>query len=76
MSSHGGEPPPTAHPSAHGRAAINAWIVLASILCGVGLFMVWYWLTFFNWWWFSGVGLVLAGALIFFKTWSGPESAE
>ena len=51
------------------------WIILASILCGIGLFLLAYFLTFFAWWAFSGVAILIAGALIFFRTWTGPESA-
>jgi hypothetical protein len=55
--------------------ATAGWIILASLLCGAGLFLLAYFITFFAWWSFSGVLMVLAGAAIFFKTWTGPESA-
>lgn len=56
-------------------AATTGWIILASLLCGAGLFLIAYFVTFLQWWSFSGVILLIVGALIFFRTWTGPESA-
>ena len=63
------------HATRKTSASVVGWIILASVLCGVGLFLLAYFVTFFAWWSFSGAALVIVGSLIFFKTWTGPESA-
>lgn len=63
------------HPTPKSSASTTGWIIVASLLCGFGLFLLAYFVTFFAWWSFSGVVLVIGGCLIFFKTWTGPESA-
>jgi|HubBroStandDraft_1064217.scaffolds.fasta_scaffold28026_3 hypothetical protein len=51
------------------------WVVLASVLCGVGLTLVWEWLTTFQWIWFSGVVLVFIGAMMFLNDRAGLDHA-
>lgn len=51
------------------------WIVLAALLCGVGIFLMIFWLVTFYWWAFGGVALIFVGFLLFVRTWTGPESA-
>jgi len=65
----------------HGHAAPKAsagtigWILVASFLCGGGLFLISYWLASFAWWSFIGAPMVGGGAYLFFRTVTGPESA-
>lgn len=65
----------TTHVARRASASTVGWILLASVLCGVGLFLLAYFLVFFAWWSFSGAVMVVAGVIIFFRTWTGPESA-
>ncbi len=65
----------TDHAAGKVSASTIGWITLASILCGLGIFLLAYFVVFFAWWSFSGVVMVIAGSAIFFKTWTGPESA-
>ncbi|MGI0055417.1 MAG: hypothetical protein ACREBZ_06870 [Thermoplasmata archaeon] len=58
------------------RRGTLGWIILAAILCGIGLLMIWWYITFFELIYLVGVLFVLAGSVIFFHTWSGPDSAE
>ena len=51
------------------------WVVLASVLCGVGLLSVWEWLTTFAWVYFAGPLLVLAGFLLLFSDRAGLDRA-
>ncbi len=47
------------------------WVVLAAVLCGLGLFLISYFLTYFYWPAFSGVILVLVGAILLFNRRTG-----
>ena len=64
-------------PHRHGsRAALAGWILLSSLLCGVGLYMVWYLITFFDWIYLLGLPIVGVGAVLLFLKGTGPESAD
>jgi len=51
------------------------WVVLAAVLCGVGIFLIIYWLIYFVWPAFSGVVFVLAGAFLLFNRRTGLDRA-
>ncbi len=51
------------------------WVVLAAVLCGLGIFLLIYWLIFFDWPAFSGVAFVLAGAFLLFNRRTGLDRA-
>lgn len=51
------------------------WIVCAAVLCGIGLFLLSYWLTYFYWPAFSGAAFVLVGALLLFNRRTGLDHA-
>ncbi|MFZ0699398.1 MAG: hypothetical protein WAN74_04330 [Thermoplasmata archaeon] len=58
------------------RAHVSApWVVLAAVLCGVGIFLLIYWLTYFYWPAFSGVVFVFVGALLLFNRRTGLDRA-
>ncbi|MGA7922762.1 MAG: hypothetical protein WCA77_02165, partial [Thermoplasmata archaeon] len=46
-------------------------VIASAVLIGAGLFSIIYWLLTFDWLWFGGVFLVLAGALLFFSRRTG-----
>jgi hypothetical protein len=52
-----------------------AWVILASLLCGGGLFLIWFWLTTFDWLYFSGIALAVVGGLMFFNHRAGLDHA-
>lgn len=67
---------------AHGAARMamprdfSVLVVLgAAALCGVGIFLISYFLTFFYWPAFGGVGFVIVGALLLFNHRTGPDHA-
>jgi hypothetical protein len=63
----------------HGHHAVSPisvpWVVVASVLCGLGLLLLWMWLTTFQWIWFSGVIPILVGGLMFFNDRAGLDHA-
>jgi hypothetical protein len=67
------------HGSVHGHVARSpisvGWVVLASLLCGAGIFLVWYWLFTFNWAFFPGFILVIVGAIMFLNPRAGLDHA-
>ncbi|MEM0128738.1 MAG: hypothetical protein QXG65_01025 [Thermoplasmata archaeon] len=67
--------PPPAH-RGRSSAARTAWILLASVLCGAGLFLLWSFITFFVWIDLIGLLLVGLGSVVFFLTLTGPDSAD
>ncbi|HTT72958.1 MAG TPA: hypothetical protein VMG99_02235 [Thermoplasmata archaeon] len=66
--------PNTAHGSTVSPISIP-WVVLSAVLCGGGLFMVSYWLLTQQWVWFSGVAVVIVGALMFLSPRMGWDHA-
>lgn len=64
---------------AHGSGAPNAlsvpWVLLASILMGVGIFLISAWLITFNLLYSVGVFVVLAGFLMTFDPRMGSDHA-
>ena len=72
QSSHAEGAPPH-HPS---RASLAGGVLLASLLCGLGLYMLWYFLTFFDWIYLLGLPVVGVGAVLLFLKVTGPESAD
>ena len=60
-----------------GRNSISVpFVIAASVLAGVGLLLVLLWLITFNWLYFPGVALVLAGGLMLFDRRAGSDRAE
>jgi hypothetical protein len=51
------------------------WVVLASLVCGVGIFLVWFWLETFNWIFFPGIVAVIVGAMMFMSDRAGLDHA-
>ncbi len=64
----------TIDPSA-ARTISIPWVVLAALLCGLGLFTVAYWLLTGNWLYFAGLLALIAGALMLFHPRSGLDHA-
>lgn len=53
-----------------------AWVILAAVLCGVGITMTLLWLIQFQWMWFPGVGVATIGFLLLFDRRAGLDRAE
>lgn len=74
MSEYGGEPV-----GVHGHVEKSpisvGWVILAAVLCGIGLFLVWFWLSTFDWIYFPGVALVFIGGIMFFNHRAGLDHA-
>jgi hypothetical protein len=51
------------------------WVVLASVLGGVGVGLISYWILTQNWLYFSGVVLVIVSCLMFLSPRMGPDHA-
>ncbi len=51
------------------------YIVLASLLCGLGLFGIAYWLVTLNWIYFASLIPLIGGAVMLFLRGSGPDHA-
>jgi lipoprotein signal peptidase len=64
---------------AHGhveRSPISVgWVVLASLVCGAGIFFLWLWLDTFDWLYFPGFVLVIVGAIMFLNDRAGLDHA-
>jgi Na+/proline symporter len=52
------------------------FVVLASVLLGVGLFLVLTWLVTFQWAYIAGIPVLLAGFLLLFHRRAGLDAAE
>jgi cytochrome c biogenesis factor len=52
------------------------FVVLASLLMGLGIFAMAIWLVTLNWIWFGGILPILTGALMLFDRRAGAESAS
>lgn len=52
------------------------FLVLSTILIGVGLFSAMEWLVTFSWAWFAGLGLLVIGAIMLFSPRAGSDRAE
>lgn len=62
--------------SHHAASPISIpWVVLAALLCGVGLLLVAVWLLTFSWIYFAGIVPVFVGALMFFNDRAGLDHA-
>lgn len=73
MSGYGAPSEPPAH---HAVSPISVpWVVLASVLCGLGLLLVWMWLTTFQWVYFTGIIPVFVGGLMFLNDRAGLDHA-
>jgi len=60
----------------HAASPISVpWVVLASVLCALGLVLIWEWLTTFMWIFFLGPFVVLAGAVMFLNHRAGLDHA-
>jgi hypothetical protein len=71
---------PAAAKEHHDRSPISVlWVIAASLLCGVGIFFLWYWLwdlpSAAAWPWFSGVAFVFVGSLMFLNPRAGWDHA-
>jgi hypothetical protein len=74
MSEYGGAPDP--HHSHVAKSPISVgWVVLASVLCGLGLVGVWWWLETFDWLFFPSIVLVIGGAMMFLSDRAGLDHA-
>jgi hypothetical protein len=51
------------------------WVILASVLVGVGLTLIWMWVTTFSWIFFTGPLLVFVGAVMFLNPRAGWDHA-
>lgn len=51
------------------------WVILAAVLCGIGIFLISYFLTYFYWPAFSGVALLIVGAVLLFNRRTGIDRA-
>lgn len=51
-------------------------VVLASLLCGAGIFLTIVWLATLQWIYFSGLGLTVAGFLVLMSRRTALDSAE
>jgi hypothetical protein len=69
----------SAHAEEHGHGVASPisvpWVVAAAILCALGLSLIWYWLTTFDWIYFTGPFVVLAGALMLMNHRAGLDHA-
>jgi uncharacterized membrane protein YfcA len=60
----------------HVRSPISVpWVIAASILSGLGVGFLAYWIETFQWFWFSGVLLVFVGILMFLNPRAGWDHA-
>jgi hypothetical protein len=77
MSDYGGAPShEVAHGSAHEVSPISVpWVVLASVICGIGITLMWQFVTTFNFLYFLGAPLILVGALMFLNERAGLDHA-
>lgn len=74
MSEYGGAK--AAHPTPAPEASVSVpFIVLASVLCGLGLFGTAYWLVTFHWWAFLSLAPLIVGAYLLFTRGTGPDRA-
>jgi hypothetical protein len=73
MSGYGG--PSVGHGHVERSPISVGWVILASVLCGIGLILVWEWLTTFDWVYFPGAALVIIGALMFLNDRAGLDHA-
>ena len=51
------------------------FIVLAAVLCGVGLFGMAYWFVTGDWLWFAALAALIVGAYLLFTRGTGPDRA-
>ncbi|MGD0719280.1 MAG: hypothetical protein ABSA15_06870 [Thermoplasmata archaeon] len=51
------------------------WVIFAALLCGIGLFLLSYWLTYFYWPAFSGAAFVIIGGVLLFNRRTGIDRA-
>jgi hypothetical protein len=61
--------------TAAARSISVPYIVLAAVLCGVGLFGMAFWLVTFNWLDFASLIPLVLGAVMLFGRGSGPDHA-
>ena len=52
-----------------------AWVVLAAVLGGLGIFLVFEWLYTFDWVFFPGIALVIGSTLMFLNSRAGLDHA-
>ena len=52
-----------------------AWVIAASVICGIGITGVWWYVTTFDWLYFPFVFLVIGGALMFMNDRAGLDHA-
>lgn len=72
------EAPAVAAANAHEEgspALLVLTIVGASVLCGLGLLAVSYWLITFRWLYFAGLAPLAVGAYLLFTRATGPDHA-
>jgi hypothetical protein len=51
------------------------WVILASVICGIGLIGVWWYVTTFDWLYFPSIVLVIGGAMMFLSDRAGLDHA-
>lgn len=76
MGTHVSEHPMMSSPSPHHRRTPIAGILLSAIVAGFGIFLIIQYLLFFNWLYFVGVPITIGGAVIFFRSLTGPDAAD
>jgi hypothetical protein len=73
MSEYGDAPEPHGHVV---KSPISVgWVVAASVICGLGLVGVWWWVTTFDWLFFPSIFLVIGGAMMFLNDRAGLDHA-
>ncbi len=63
-------------PSSSAASQISIpWVIFAALLCGIGLFLLSYFLTYFYWPAFSGAAFVIVGGILLFNRRTGIDRA-
>lgn len=65
----------TVHPLAVPGALSVGYVIVAALLIGAGLFLVFVWITSFQWLYFSGIFLLAIGLLMLFSPRAGADRA-
>lgn len=67
---------PHAAEAHHAASPISiGWVVLASVICGIGVLLTWAWLYTFDWLFFPGIALTIIGTMMFFSERAGLDHA-
>lgn len=65
----------SSHASAKSPVSIP-WVILASLLAGIGIFSMVLWLYTFQWIYFGGILPIITGTLMMFDRRAGANSAD